>query len=618
MCGFLGYCSSDSKSADRFFDSLQLSSFRGPDQTGYWSDDFIQLGFNRLSILDVSERGIQPLLSPSGRYVIVFNGEIYNYKKLQKDYGIPDQALRSQADSEVLAHLVEKLPIEDFAKALNGMFAIAIYDREEKILVLMRDFAGIKPLFYGISDQNFVFASQFDQVFQYPGIQNNLQINPQGLQDYLALGYMQAPNTVFKNIFQCLPGQWIKVDKNFSLSKGNFSESDFKFEKGKLKEDSRETISHLDSILKDVVKDQLVADVPVGLFLSGGIDSPLITYYSSLLKNDLTAYTIGVADQRYDESRKAADFAKEWKIKHKILSFTEEELLRENENHFQSLPEPFGDYSSLPTYLITKLARQENTVMLSGDGGDELFWGYPRFLNTVNHFSWFDYPQTLRKVGSGLARKFGIRISYGVTAHIGIDNWVFDQQCHNNKDVLQNIFSDMAFTPETEALYSYTNGFSNKQELLQWLRWNEFYGHLQRVLVKVDRTSMGNSLEVRVPFLDKRILDFAWNIQPGLGIHHQEPKLLLKKLLQSKLSHSSIKNEKMGFSVPIREWLRGPLKKDLEQSVMDVDIFGKDFIQQDQIRKMVSDFIHLDRGNEWGIWIIYAMQKWAIRYQLVR
>lgn len=618
MCGFLGHYSPKLLTEQVFLENLAKAKHRGPDQSGYWADDFVKLGFNRLSILDVSERAKQPLLSPSGRFVLLFNGEIYNYKELQRKYGISDQALRSQADSEVLAHLVEKLSINDFAKALNGMFAIVIYDREEKSIILMRDFAGIKPLFYGITDHHLIFASQFDQIFQYPTFQRSLQINSQGLQDYLALGYMPAPKTVFKNIFQCLPGEWIKVDKNISLSKGWFYQSDFSCVNGRLRDDSKEAISELNILLKDVVKDQLVADVPVGLFLSGGIDSPLITYYSSLLKNDLTAYTIGIADRRYDESQKAADFAKEWKIKHKVLSFTEDELLRENENHFNSLPEPFGDYSSLPTYLITKLARQENTVMLSGDGGDELFWGYPRFLNTVNHFAWFNYPHTLRRMGSGLARKFGKRISYGVTAHNGINNWVFDQQCHNNKDVLQNIFSDLVFTTETEALYSYTKGFSNKEELLQWLRWNEFYGHLQRVLIKVDRTSMGNSLEVRVPFLDKRILEFAGNLQPGLGIRHQEPKLILKRLLQSKLSHSNIKSEKMGFSVPIREWLRGPLKKDLEMSVMEADIFGKDFINQEHIRKMVYDFIQLDKGNEWGIWIIYAMQKWAIRYQLAR
>lgn len=613
MCGLLGEFTHPLSPEPIFGVLLGLSRHRGPDQQEVWTDgQFCRLGFNRLSILDLSERGKQPVISPSGRYVLVFNGEIYNYKALQRQYGIPDTALRSQADSEVLAHLADRLSAEALAQALNGMFAIALYDRLEATLTLMRDFAGIKPLYYGRSGNTFVFASQFDQVFRHPAFQGKLQVDPAGLFDYTALGYMAPPRTVFRDIRQCLPGQWLRVDAQGRFTEGFFCTWPAERVGEPIKEEAP-ALQALDTALDQVVRDQLVADVPVGVFLSGGIDSPLVAAYAGKHKPDITAYTIGVENPELDESAQASAYAQAFGLRHKVIPFTTDELLRETERHFAALPEPFGDYSSLPTHLITQIARQENTVMLSGDGGDELFWGYPRFLNTLRHAPWFRYPGPMRRVGAGLLRRSGRYVSHAVSSEASVEDWILGQQCHNKPSDLRTLLPGLHFSPEVQALYKPEQDIHTQESLLQYLRWNEFYGHLQRVLAKVDRISMGNSLEVRVPLLDHRIIDLAWQIDPCLGIRHHEPKYLLKRLLQQKLGHTPVNRSKMGFSVPIRQWLQGPLREDLRSHLLDMPLFGAPYWNTPELESRVCRFLNGDQGSEWGMWILYAMQKWWVR-----
>ena len=617
MCGFLGELSNKLSPEKAFTLLLALSSHRGPDQNASWSDGRLcRLGFNRLSILDTSERGKQPIISPSGRYVFVFNGEVYNYKDLQRQYAIPDASLRSHADSEVIAHLLEKMPIIKMAEQLNGMFSIGVYDQLEKTVTLLRDFAGIKPLFYGITAGTLVFASQFDQVFKHPIFKQQLQVDPAGLYDYAALGYMPAPRTVFSHIHQCLPGEWVQVNAQMDVKKGFFRLWHPKAP-NKHEPELDLPLNTLDAAFEKVVKDQLVSDVPVGLFLSGGIDSPLIAAYAVAHKPDVTAYTIGLEGNEMDEAPQAAIYAKALGLKHNIAAFTEADLLRETDAHFSAYAEPFGDYSSLPTHLITAIARRENTVMLSGDGGDELFWGYPRFLTKVDHFPWFKYPLLLRKTLAGVRRRTGKSISYAVSSEASIPSWVLHQQCHNKPNELKRLLPGLFFSNDLEGIYAAPNKLNSKEDLLQYLRWNEFYGHMQRVLVKVDRSSMGNSLEVRVPFLDQRIIDLAWSITPSLGIHHREPKYLLKALLQKKLGDTPIYKPKKGFGVPIRQWLQGPLKKDLQNHLLDTPLFAERYWNKPALEQKLRLFLEKDIGNEWGIWILYAMQKWAKQAELV-
>lgn len=618
MCGFFGEFTDSLSDEKGFLGILNLSVKRGPDQQGTWTNGVnCRMGFNRLAIIDTSERGRQPLISPSGRYAIVYNGEIYNYRALKKKYGIPDSRIRSTSDSEILAHLFDETGIENTARELNGMFAIAVYDGKTNSLSLMRDYAGIKPLFYGTSEEGVVFASQFDQVFTHPAIRNNMQIDPEGLYDYLALGYMCPPRTVFTNIRQCEPGELITIDGIHKRTHAIFRRFDTLVH-GTVPEESADAAGELDALLGEVVSDQLVSDVPVGLFLSGGIDSPLIAAYAGQNKPDITAYTIGLSDSNLDESVKAGEYAKALGLKHEVISFGKEEMLEINDRHFETLTEPFGDYSSLPTYMVTRISRERNTVMLSGDGGDELFWGYPRFLKAVNQMDRFRMPFFLRRYAAGIQRMMGKKVSFASSDYRTMHDWILGRQSYNNARVLHEVLPGIRFSEDVLRYYTPPGKIDSEPDMLQWMRWNEFYGHMQRVLAKVDRTSMGSSLEVRVPFLDLRMIEFAWKLDGGLGIRHQTPKLLLRNALQRKLGDVPVSGRKKGFSFPLKKMMLDGLREDVRMHLFDKPLFGSDYISTPGWNQCVNRFFNEGQGNEWGIWIMYALQKWASRYGLAQ
>jgi len=611
MCGFLGEMSRQLTNADDFKKLLDLSIHRGPDQQGFWRNNSCQLGFNRLSIIDISEKGSQPIESPSGRFALVFNGEIYNYKEIQKKYDIKDSDLRSESDSEILAHLADIISIESFASELNGMFAIAIFDIKNNILYLIRDFAGIKPLFYGIHKDGIIFASQFDQIFSHSYFENK-KLRPEIMKEYFGLGYMQAPNTVFEDIFQVKPGEIIKWDLDTKSISAKFNFNEWKTDPIYAETNSETALMFADSF-SEVIKNQLYADVPIACFLSGGIDSPLVTAFSKKHKEDIKAFTFGVNDQKFDESEIAKMIAEELNVNHVVEKVDNDDFLEIIEEHFSYFSEPFGDYSSVPTFLITRKAKKFATVMLSGDGGDELFWGYPRFTKSINHFKWFTIPLFLRKIIVPFYRKIYPSTSSAVDKIDKFGTWILNKQIHFSN--LEELMPTVDFSQDLMDTYRFQRS-SNKVDALQYLKKNEFYAHMQKVLRKVDLMSMANSLEVRVPFLDKRIIDFSNLIFPQLGIKHNKEKFVLKHTLQ-KFVHNNITNlPKKGFTIPIDVILRNELKKDVIKSLIEEDFYGKNHIDNKVLTSIVMDFIEKNKGNAWGIWHLYAWQKWAKKYNL--
>jgi asparagine synthase (glutamine-hydrolysing) len=606
MCGFLGEIATQLLEKESFQKLLDLSSKRGPDQQGFWRDYNCQLGFNRLSILDLSENGKQPLISPSGKFAMVFNGEIYNYKDIQKKYNIADTDLRSGSDTEILSHLIEKISIPEFAKELNGMFAIAAYNIETKELHLIRDFAGIKPLFYGIHEQGIVFASQFDQIFHHPGFAHK-KLRPEIIKEYFGLGYMQAPNTVFENIFQVEPSQIVtwNFEKRAIASKTQYYEWKVTND---IKETSFEAVEKLETIFSKVIQSQLNADVPVATFLSGGIDSPLVAAIAKQYKKDIKSFTFGINDKQYNESDVAQKIANELHLDHEIENSTESEILSNINLHFKGLTEPFGDYSSLPTYLITKKAKEHATVMLSGDGGDEMFWGYPRFLKSINHLYWFKIPLFLRKIIVPIYRKINKETSSAMDIFNSFDQWILYKQLVFNK--LDNLVPNTSFSKELVAVYAFNKNL-NKQNALRYLKKNEFFAHLQMVLRKVDLMSMSNSLEVRVPFLDKEVIEFSNSILPEYGVNHKISKIILRKLLNKFVDKSITSLPKKGFAVPLEKWLKNELKQDVINSVVNKPLYGKEFVDTNFLRLLVTDFYNNKNRNWQIVWHIYAWQKWA-------
>lgn len=614
MCGIFGEFGKIKTSEKEFLFLNDINTRRGPDDKGHWSDEsHCRLGFRRLAIIDLSPNGNQPMHSISGRWVMILNGEIYNYRDLYEEIGRP--ALKSVADTEVAINVFEKFGVTEGAKKLNGMFAIALYDTRQKQLHLIRDFAGIKPLYYGAVNGSVVFGSAYDQVFMHPCFKDARQVNNGALSDYLMLGNIPAPNAFFKNTWQLLPGQIITLSTDGSIQKEIYYT--FTGNSAKYKEVSPEAKQCTEAAMDAVIQRQLVCDVPLGTFLSGGIDSPLINAFAIKYKKDIASFTIGSDNKDLDESAYARAYAKHINIKNYHQYYTASELLQQCDEHFKAYSEPFGDFSSLPTFMVSKMAREHFTVMLSGDGGDEIFWGYPRFLRYADHLKWFEKPVFMRRMLAAFERRVrGKRVSYSVSQPT-LGDWAMLGLARNIPAEIMNFFPAYKNTEDTLQHYTFNSKGKTKETMLEWLRHNEFYGHLQGILLKVDRASMYYSLEVRVPFLDKEMLHVAGSVQPQLGIAHRHPKYILKEIMKDYFPAAIINEKKMGFSVDVNTWLRNELKKDVLDIFNAEDVYPCNTFSMPALRAYINEYMEGKTHYAWGIWILYALQKWARQFSLI-
>lgn len=596
MCRFFGSAGSSSIHQTEFEGLTLLSKKGGPDSSEYFSNNCIQFGFNRLAILDTSAHGNQPFISADGRWVLMLNGEVYNFIELSGRYSIT--GLKSGSDVEVVLRLVEKIGFEQTLHELNGMFAIACWDNHQQQLYLARDFAGIKPLFYSESKNGIVFGSQFNQLLKHPWC-SGWQWSTIGLSEYLQLGYMSPPFTVAEGVKQLGVGQYLV----YSLKSKQSQISDYQRffeESGIVSEFKRESVSVVSNAVNSAVKRQLVSDVPLGVFLSGGIDSTLVAATAKNFNPEVTAVTIGFDDKRYDESEKAREYAKHLKIKnHHIEKFGNESLLDVFVEHFDNLTEPIADYSSLPTYLVSKIARKTNTVMLSGDGGDELFWGYPRFLTFSNSAKYFSVPGSMNRK---LIKKVLKSLDSDVTGflgekNLGEANLAF--QRYIDPESVQRYTGNFGISEESKRGYQFYG--TNSRDTLNYLRKNEFYFHLQKILVKVDRMSMANSLEVRVPLLDKEVVQVSEKFYSELGGNNTTLKHLLKEVLYQYVPKSVVEQQKRGFTPPLLAWAENELRNEIETTLANCTWLDHHVIKDYYQEKSIS-LEHL--------WTVYVLVKW--------
>ena len=609
MCGIFGEFGNSLIGKKKFMELNALSKRRGPDMSGYWSDQKnCQIGFNRLAVLDTSRNGNQPMVSRNGKWVMAMNGEVYNYKDIRKLLGESTTDFNSKTDTEIVLRAFEKWGTKKTISNLNGIFAIALYDLENKVLYLIRDFAGVKPLYYGLIEDKIVFSSQYDQLFEHPSFCSNLATNPESLADYLRFGYISAPNAFFKRTYQLEPGQIMTINKTFEPQKYTY----YHFLKNEttIKETDPISVIKLDELLAESVSRQLMSDVSTGAFLSGGIDSPLICNYISREKSNIETFTIGSLNSEIDESQFAKKYAEYLEVINHVHYYTNETFSQQMDEHFKAYSEPFGGFSSLPSFQVCKMAKTYFTVVLGGDGGDELFWGYPRFKRFTSHLSWFLFNPTIRKYGAGIGRLLGNKISYGVQSS-SLESWVMDHHSHNKGAVVNALLPDIKNSDEVLSLFSIPKEVKNKSELLIWLRKNEFYGHLQRILMKMDRASMYHSLEFRVPFLDKNILDFSLSIAPELSIKHSSPKYLLKQIIHDKYPSNIINKKKMGFSIDIDIIMKAELRDEICDLLISRDPFPLNMFNRAVLNEYVDDYFKNKHNNYWGIWILFALQKWA-------
>jgi len=606
MCGFTTeYSLNTLISKPEFIGLLNLSQKRGPDSQGYWSDGTsVQLGFNRLAIQDLSVAGQQPMQSPQKRFTIVFNGEIYNQLALRKK--LQYTSFRGSSDTETITACLEEWGIEKTVSLLDGMFAMSIFDAKEKTVTLARDFAGIKPLFYGFKNGTLFASSQYDQIRAHPMFEK-ADLDLSVLKLYLQQHFMPAPFGLYKDTYQVLPGEMITFYPDGTKKHTRYwefpAENDFSVF------DKKEAQNLVTTTLDSCVHDQMLSDVPLGAFLSGGVDSPLICSFAKDYHKELQVFSIGSDSKIHDESERAKLFAEALEIKQHIWQLSAKEVLGSWDEAMKALHEPLADFSILPTYLVSKLAKQNVTVALSGDGGDELFFGYERFWNIGKNINYQHYPSIAKKAIYGfdkyVAKTRKVNSNLLADAFSDVHQGLHSRFRGNWLPLIAPDLKDVAL-PEWD-VYNYENT-RDERTLLRRLQKAEFYGMMQKTLRKVDLASMENSLEVRVPFLQKKMIEASLKIDPMLSYGNGVQKQLLKNILSSRVPQIPKEQIKKGFSVPLSKWIREDLQPVFQTTLLEGDLVKFGFDKQ-EVERMLTTHLKGEQDLKWALFTLYSLLK---------
>jgi len=608
MCGIAGELRFNPGPSQADWEALgQLMYRRGPDDGGAWQDAHCNLVFRRLSILDLSTAGHQPMVSKDGRYILVFNGEVYNFRELRRTLEQRGVSFRSSSDSEVVLYaLIEwgRAALDRF----NGMFALGFYDSRERKLLLARDHAGIKPLYYLRHPEGMMFGSQYDQILAHPW-SKGLPFSPAAATLYLHLASVPAPYGILENTFMLEPGSWLEVHGDGCIQQGCYYEFPRRQEPTLF---GAEALEAVDAAITAAVKRQLVSDVPIGAFLSGGIDSPLVcAKMQAVCDTRMRAFTIGTGGDETDESQDAIRYAQQLGLEQTVEHLVPDDAVKMLEDVVVACGEPFGDFSIFPTLMVSRLARKKFTVMLSGDGGDEIFWGYaPRFGRLMEAVGDFRYSPGRRRLMHIARRLLRLPARPG-NAFSTLGAWQTAIHTRLGGGWLPRIFPQMPPWPAQYDHFDYAG--SDPDELAQWVRKNEFVGHLPGVLLKVDRASMYHSLEVRVPLLDREVIDVAVQIdwKDCFDPATRTGKIPLRKSLARHLQHQT--SAKKGFEPPMGKWLRTSLRPVVEEILLTRDSLAGIPVDRQAMRALYQDHLN-GRDYGWGFWPLLSLALWEERY----
>ena len=656
MCGITGFLDPTHQiSASQYqtvISKMTKSLFhRGPDDFGQWNnaESGLALGHRRLSIMELTKRGHQPMHSLCDRFCLIYNGELYNHNEIRIELEKLRGGLKwkGASDTQVVIEAISFWGIKKALKRFSGMFAFALWDKRDHVIHLARDRIGEKPLYYGWLGNIFVFASELKAIRQHPSWLG--EINRDALALYLQYGYVPSPYSIYKNFFKLLPGTFFSLSVNEVLQLGKstsqspinsseyWSSADIAVsdQNTYVGQNTSSFMTELEGVLKKSIQQQLVADVSVGAFLSGGIDSSLIVALAQEQSSSpIKTFTIGFEEEMYDEAKYARQVAEHFGTDHTEHYVTPDQALKVIPSLPHMYDEPFADISQIPTFLVAELARKHVTVSLSGDGGDELFGGYNRHLWGESIFKKIlKNPEWLRKIVSrGLAGlspakwdkifKILVYVSSGKFDHVNAGEKIHKlaELIKANNEVEFYLKLTSYWQPSSSPALNWNRLPLPSMEKGVWPNLNSFteqmmyldmVGYLpDDILVKVDRATMANSLESRAPFLDPGVVEYAWKVPLDFKIRSGQGKWLLRQILYKYIPRKLIERPKMGFAVPVDSWLRGPLR-DWAESLLKKSKLEKDqYLDPIPIRKKWSEHISGKKNCQYHLWTILMFQAW--------
>ncbi|GAB6068181.1 asparagine synthase (glutamine-hydrolyzing) [Methylothermus subterraneus] len=637
MCGIAGFL--DHRSAAELARTAAAMAatlrHRGPDDVGVWTDPAagVALAHRRLAILDRSPAGHQPMESACGRYVLTYNGEIYNHPELRAELSALGHAFRGHSDTEVLVEALAEWGVEATLPKLNGMFAFALFDRATRTLTLARDRFGIKPLFWARFGKRFLFASELKALRAHPGWQP--KIDPESLGAYVRWGHVPAPYSIYRGVYKLLPGTWLALTPKSEPKISSYfdpAQAAAAAQANRLAMSEAEAIEELDALLGDAVARCMVADVPVGAFFSGGIDSSLIAALMQARSSQpVHTFTVGFQERHYDEAAHARKVANYLGTVHAEVMVTPKDALALVPRLPYWFDEPLLVRSQIPAMMVSALARREVIVALCGDGADELFGGYPGyFLARAVHRATAGLPPPLRRLAAatldgliataaaltrilpaahrpGLPTNQARQIAAVVRAGGGIPE-LYAQLYSATAETLPLA----GRTSEHPLLWQKAKHLNAMANPIDRMGYFALLGTLvDRTLAKVDRASMAHGLEVRVPFLDHRIVEYAWRLPAALKYSGQTgSKPLLRRLLYRYVPPELVDRLKRGFSCPLPGWLRGPLREWAEELLDERQLREEGLFDPAAVRECWNRHL-LGSANYWQLlWTILMFRQW--------
>ena len=646
MCGLAGVFSRNNWSADELQGIVSRMTaaigHRGPDDDGVWVDApaGVALGFRRLAIVDLSAQGHQPMRSANGRFILVFNGEVYNYRSIRRDLESIGCAFRGNSDTEVILAAFERWGICQSVHRFIGMFAIAVWDVERRELSLIRDRLGIKPMFIYHHAGMVSFGSELKALLAGPEFDRTLDVT--ALTSFLRYLYVPAPQSIFLHAFKLPPGHILTIaDPAAPIpASSKFWSAEVAARQGVASEfagDDEEAVRELDTLLTDAVRLRMQADVPLGALLSGGVDSStVVALMQASAHRPVKTFTIGFDQKDFDEAAHARAIANHLGTDHTELHLTGADALAVIPRLAEMFDEPLADPSQIPTFLVCQLARREVTVALTGDGGDELFGGYNRYISGERMIAGFHrWPRLLRRFSAA-----------GVTS-LSPRSWnqmrdalrpvfpdagrtrLFGEKIHKMGDLLRADSKSAMYTSLLSAWQDpedFVIGRSRNGDQDATLGTSDFLGLMERMmladqvsylpddlLAKVDRASMAVSLEARVPILDHRVVELSWRLPRRFKVREGRSKWILRQILYKHVPAALVDREKMGFSVPLAEWMAGPLRNWAGDLLLSGETEG--ILRSTVVRREWDRFLAGDSSNSAGLWALIMFGAWQRRWK---